>query len=171
VLRRHVAVGADLIVTIGGASLGDRDVLTEVAGEGISLDCWTVSMKPGRPLVSGLVDGVPLIGLPGNPAAAFVSAVQFARPVIVTLSGRLDIIAPTIIARAGEFILNPGGRRNYVRVLLESDESGVIARLAGPQNVANLMTLSRADGLLVIPEGADQVEVGERCEVQVIRDL
>jgi molybdopterin molybdotransferase len=170
-LRRQAAEGADLLVTIGGASLGDRDVLAEIKSDGIALACWSVEMKPGRPLVSGLVDGIPLIGLPGNPAAAFVSTIQFVRPAVVTLCGRLDIESPTIIARPTEFIPNPGGRRAYLRVLIDTDDSGIVARLAGPQNVANLLTLSRSDGLLVIPEGVEQVESGERCDVQVIRDL
>jgi molybdopterin biosynthesis enzyme len=90
---------------------------------------------------------------------------------VVTLCGRLDIDPPVTIARSAEIIPNPGGRRNFVRVRLGADESGIVAQPAGPQNVANLLTLSRADGLLVIPEGIEQVEPGERCDVQVIRDL
>jgi molybdopterin molybdotransferase len=171
VLRREAADGADLIITIGGASLGDRDVLTELASDENALQCWSVAMKPGKPLVYGLLDSAVVIGLPGNPAAAFVSAVQFVRPAVVTMLGRLDINPPTIVARATELIPNPGGRRNYMRVLLEPDDSGWIARSAGPQNVANLATLSRADGLLIIPDGVEQVEPGERFDVQIVRSL
>ena len=75
------------------------------------------------------------------------------------------------MARATEAIANPGGRRSYLRVTLEVDESGYSAKLAGPQNVANLATLSRADGLLVVPEGIERVEPGDRFDVQVIRSL
>jgi molybdopterin molybdotransferase len=128
-------------------------------------------MKPGKPLVYGLLDSAVVIGLPGNPAAAFVSAVQFVRPAVVTMLGRLDINPPTIVARVTELIPNPGGRRNYMRVQLEPDDSGWIARSAGPQNVANLATLSRADGLLIIPDGVEQVEPGERFDVQIVRSL
>jgi len=170
-LRREAAEGADLIVTIGGASLGDRDVLTELASDVIALERWSIAMKPGKPLVYGLLDSAIVIGLPGNPAAAFVSAVQFVRPAIVTMLGQLDIDPPTIVARTLEVIPNQGGRRNYLRVMLEVDEHGYVARLAGPQNVANLATLSRADGLLVIPDGVEQAEPGERFEVQIIRSL
>ena len=101
-LRREAAEGADLIVTIGGASLGDRDVLTELASDVIALECWSIAMKPGKPLVYGLLDSAIVIGLPGNPAAAFVSAVQFVRPAIVTMLGQLDIDPPTIVARTLE---------------------------------------------------------------------
>jgi len=97
--------------------------------------------------------------------------VQFVRPAIVTMLGQLDIDPPTIVARTLEVIPNQGGRRNYLRVMLEVDEHGYVARLAGPQNVANLATLSRADGLLVIPDGVEQAEPGERFEVQIIRSL
>jgi molybdopterin molybdotransferase len=171
VLRREAADGADLIVTIGGASLGDRDVLTELATDAVALECWSIAMKPGKPLVYGQIDGAMVIGLPGNPAAAFVSAIQFLRPAIVTLLGRLDIDPPTIVASATEAIANPGGRRNYLRVTLDLDASGHSARLAGPQNVANLATLSRAEGLLIIPAGIERVEPGARCDVQIIRSL
>jgi molybdopterin molybdotransferase len=171
VLRRQAADGLDLILTVGGASQGDRDVLTEIAADGIALDFWYVQMKPGRPLVFGTVDGVPLIGLPGNPAAAFVSAVQFARPAIVVMLGRLDIMPPRVFARVTESMPNPGGRRNYVRVSLDIDGPEIVARLAGPQNVANLLTLSKADGLLVIPESMSRVEPGALLDVQVLRDL
>jgi molybdopterin molybdotransferase len=118
-----------------------------------------------------VLDGVPLIGLPGNPAAAFVSAVQFLRPAIVAMLGRLDIVPPMVSARVAESIPNPGGRRNYVRVILDTDGSENTARLAGPQNVANTLTLSKADGLLVIPGSMSQVEPGALLEVQVIREL
>ena len=128
-------------------------------------------MKPGKPLVYGQTDGAMVIGLPGNPAAAFVSAIQFVRPAIVTMLGRLDINPPMIVALATEAIASPGGRRNYLRVTLDLDESGYTAKLAGPQNVANLATLSRADGLLVVPEGIERVEPGERFDVQIIRSL
>jgi molybdopterin molybdotransferase len=171
ILRHQAADGVDLILTVGGASRGDRDVLAEIAGDGIELDFWNVQMKPGRPLVFGVVDGVPLIGLPGNPAAAFVSAVQFLRPAIVAMLGRLDIVPPMVSARVAESIPNPGGRRNYVRVKLDMDGSENTARLAGSQNVANMLTLSKADGLLVIPESMSQVEPGALLDVQVIREL
>ena len=170
-MRREAAEGADLIVTIGGASLGDRDVLTELASDVIALECWSIAMKPGKPLVYGLLDSAIVIGLPGNPAAAFVSAIQFVRPAIVTMLGQLDIDPPTVVARTTEVIPNQGGRRNFLRVLLELDNEGWIARSAGPQNVANLATLSRADGLLIIPDGVEQVEPGERFAVQIIRSL
>jgi molybdopterin molybdotransferase len=171
ILRHQAADGVDLILTVGGASRGDRDVLAEIAGDGIELDFWNVQMKPGRPLVFGVVDGVPLIGLPGNPAAAFVAAVQFLRPAIVAMLGRLDIVPPMVSARVAESIPNPGGRRNYVRVKLDMDGFENTARIAGPQNVANILTLSKADGLLVIPESMSQVEPGALLDVQVIREL
>ena len=170
-LRREAAEGADLMITIGGASLGDRDVLTELASDMVALDCWNIAMKPGKPLVYGQIDGAVVIGLPGNPAAAFISAVQFVRPVIATMLGRLDIDPPTVVARATESVTNSGGRRNYLRVTLEVEESGYVARLAGPQNVASLATLSRAEGLLIVPEGIERVEAGERFDVQIIRTL
>jgi molybdopterin biosynthesis enzyme len=85
--------------------------------------------------------------------------------------GRLDIDPPTVVARATESVTNSGGRRNYLRVTLEVEESGYVARLAGPQNVASLATLSRAEGLLIVPEGIERVEPGERFDVQIIRTL
>jgi molybdopterin molybdotransferase len=167
----QAAARADLVVTVGSASRGDHDVFAQVAEPGIEAALWDVRIKPGRPLVFGSIRGVPLIGLPGNPVAAFVSAVQFARPAIVTMLGRFDVDPPTVPARVEESFANPGGRRTFARVVLEQDRDGFVARLAGPQNVANLRTLSRADGLLVIPETTSHVEPGSVLDVQMIADL
>lgn len=170
-VRKQVADAADLVLTIGGASRGDRDVLAEIAGSDFQIECWDVLMKPGRPLVVGRVGDIPLVGLPGNPAAAFVSAIQFLRPAMLRMLGRRDIAAPVVFARVAESISNPGGRRTFVRVVLDSDESGVVARSAGAQNVANLATLARADGLLIVPEAMSVVEPGAQLAVHVLRDL
>jgi molybdopterin molybdotransferase len=128
-------------------------------------------MKPGRPLVLGRVSGTPLIGLPGNPVAAFVSAIQFVRPVIMTMCGRLDLQPPVVPTRVAEPIANPGGKRAFIRVRIERTENGLVGYLAGPQNAANLLTLSRADGLLVIPEAMNQVPAGAVLPVQLLADL
>lgn len=162
-IRREV----DLVVTVGGASAGDRDVVSDLVSLGVELELMDVRMKPGRPLACGLVDGTPLIGLPGNPAAAFVSALQFVHPAIGKLRGVQYPVWPECTATVTTTISNPGGRRNFVRVILDQADGIVMATPAGPQNAANLMTLSRADGLLVVPESLEQVNPGDLLTIQL----
>jgi molybdopterin molybdotransferase len=168
---KRAAVESDLIVTVGSASRGDRDIYAALSGPEVDISLWDVRLKPGRPLVFGSVRGVPLIGLPGNPVAAFVSAALFVRPAIVTMLGRLDIDPSAVPARVAEAISNLGGKRTIARVVLEQDDRGFVARLAGPQNVANLRTLGRADGLLVVPESLERVESGSVLDVILVEAL
>jgi molybdopterin molybdotransferase len=167
----RAAVQSDLIVTVGSASRGDRDIYAALSGLEVEISLWDVRLKPGRPLVFGSVRGVPLIGLPGNPVAAFISAALFVRPAIVTMLGRLDIDPPAVPARVAEAISNPGGKRTIARMVLEQDDRGFVARLAGPQNVANLRTLGHSDGLLVVPESLDRVESGSVLDVILVDAL
>lgn len=163
--------GIDLIVTSGGASGGDRDVVTDLIRNGAELTAYDVRMKPGRPLIVGTIDRTPLIGLPGNPVAALVSAMQFVRPAIHRLSGHPTELRPLVVARLTTDVPNPGQRTNFLRVALESGSDGLLARPFPRQTAADLATLARADGLLVIPEDCTLAQAGDRFEVQLLRSL
>lgn len=167
-IRDSIRQGVDLILTVGGASVGDRDVVSDLVSVGVNLVLMDVRMKPGRPLICGQIDGVPLIGLPGNPAAAYVSAVQFVMPVISKLRGARNPVWSESLATVTTTINNPGGRRNFVRVCLDRVDGILMATPAGPQNAANLLTLARADGLLIVPELMDLVNPGDELTVQLL---
>ncbi|HIE38766.1 MAG TPA: molybdopterin molybdotransferase MoeA, partial [Anaerolineae bacterium] len=107
---------ADLIITSGGVSVGDFDLVKRVLAAEGEMRFWSLNMKPGRPLAFGVVGGIPLLGLPGNPVAAMISTALFARPAILKMQGFTDWPWPTVRARLAEPITRKDGRRHYLRV-------------------------------------------------------
>jgi len=165
-MREALAQGADMIITSGGVSVGDFDLVKQVLAAEGEMHFWSLNMKPGRPLAFGVVGGVPLLGLPGSPVAAMISTEIFARPAILRMQGLTAWPRPVVRARLTQPILRKDGRRHYLRVRLQETDSGHEATLTGDQGAGILMSLVQADGLAVIPEGADHLEAG--AEVTVI---
>jgi molybdopterin molybdotransferase len=162
------AANADLIVTSGGASVGDHDHMTDVVAAHGEIGFWRVRVRPGKPLLFGKVFGKAIIGLPGNPTSAMVTFELFVRPVLRTMLGAAPF-RPTILAIVEEKIDNRGGRRTFARVRLSYRDGAFRARLAGQQDSAMVRPLAAADGLLVIPEDREEMRVGEVGSVQVWR--
>lgn len=162
------AEGADLLITSGGASVGDFDYVKEVVGRQGTLDFWRVRLRPGKPLLFGVLGDIPVIGLPGNPTSSLVTFEQFVRPAIRTMLG-LPPMRPTISATTREDLDNHGGRDTFFRVRLSFTPDGVEARLAGSQDSAMLLPLATADGLLLVPAERALLRAGEKAIVQVWR--
>lgn len=140
------AEGADLIVTIGGASVGEHDLVKQVAGElGMTLDFWKIAMRPGKPLIAGRLKGRPLIGLPGNPVSALICAVIFLVPLVARMQGLPAAPRPLSQARLLADLPANGPRRHYLRAELGQD--GV--RAFDNQDSALLSVLTRANALIV----------------------
>ena len=164
-----LARGADLIVTSGGVSVGDFDLVKDVLRAEGEVAIWQVRMKPGKPLAFGHVGGRPLLGLPGNPVAAAVSFEVFARPAILKMLGRRDLSPPVLEAMLVEPLDNRGQRRHYVRARVERGHAGALeVRAAGEQGAGVLSSLARANGLLVLPEELSRAEAGMRLPVQML---
>jgi molybdopterin molybdotransferase len=161
------AAGLDLLITSGGVSAGDYDLVKEVLRASGDIAFWSVRIKPGKPLAFGLLDGLPLIGLPGNPVAGMIAFLQFARPALMKMLGRTDLFLPEIEARLLDRLENRGGRRNFMRVRVEQSPDGWTARSTGAQGSAQLSTMARANGLLIIPEEIAVAEPGMRFQVQM----
>ena len=161
-------MGPNLIVTVGGASSSERDILGQIDHLDIALQCLDVMIRPGRPLVTGRVRGVPMIGLPGNPGAAFNSAWQFVRPVIRQMAGLGSSAMPLVRAISSVDIRDEVGRRSFVRVRLLAEAGTLVAHLAGSQSSASQLSLAETDGFLVIGEGQDMISVGAAVAVQVL---
>jgi molybdopterin molybdotransferase len=157
----------DLLVTTGGISVGDFDIVKDVLRTEGQIELWSLRIKPGKPLAFGRVGATAVIGLPGNPVAAAIAFWQFALPAIRTMLGRRDVRLPEIEARLLDRIENRGQRRHYVRVRVERDGNGYTARVAGGQGSAMLTSLSRADGLLVVPEYCTLATPGMILTVQM----
>ncbi len=166
-LNKGIEAGADLFLTSAGVSKGDYDVVKGVLNAEGEISFWMVRMKPGQPLAFGYVHGVPLLGLPGNPVSSIVSFEQFGRPMLLKMEGRSCLQKPTVQAVTAEPFKN-SGRRNYVRVRVERKGDCYVVRKAGPQGSGVLQTLSKANGLMIIPEGVMKVEAGEPVEVQML---
>jgi molybdopterin molybdotransferase len=164
----EAARGADLILTSGGASVGDYDHVKSVVGEAGDVGFWRVRLRPGKPLLFGSIGGTPLIGLPGNPTSAAVTFELFVRPAIRAALGAAPY-RPTIEAIADASFDNRGGRRTYFRVSLTYRDGAFHAAPAGGQDSAMIGTLSRADGLLMVSEEVDRLEAGSRATVLVLR--
>ncbi|MFT4037960.1 MAG: molybdopterin molybdotransferase MoeA [Thermomicrobiales bacterium] len=158
----RAACDADLIVSSGGVSLGDFDLVKDVLQAAGEMNIWQVRMKPGKPLAAGVIGGTPLLGLPGNPVAAGVSFLLFGRPAILKLQGRSDLEPAVVECETTEPIDNRGGRRHYLRVTLERCGGRTQARPAGRQGAGVLSSLAAADALLVIPEQMEQAPAGTR---------
>jgi len=144
------SVGADLIITSGGVSVGEEDhVKPAVEAEG-RLEMWQIAMKPGKPLAFGHVRGVPFLGLPGNPVSSFVTFLVFARPFILRRQGVLDVNVRAV-TMAADFELPRGDkRREFLRARM--NERGAL-ELFGNQNSAVLNSAVWADGLIDNPPG------------------
>lgn len=159
---------ADLLVTSGGASVGDFDHVKDVVGAAGELSFWRVRVRPGKPLLFGAISGIPVIGLPGNPTSAMVTFEEFVRPAIRTMLGTVPF-RPEIEVILDDRIDNAGGRRTYARVRLEYRDGRFHATLSGPQDSAMVLPLANADGLLLVPEDCAEMLPGDAGRVQVWR--
>lgn len=169
----QAAATADLVLTTGGVSMGDYDfvknVLNDVAG-GILF--WKVRMKPGRPLVFGTVNGVPLVGLPGNPVSVMVSFEQFVRPMMRKMAGYSPSawLLPRIRVAAGEDLPGAGGRRHFLRGVLrrETMDSNYKVFMTGPQGSGILRSMVLGNCLIILGEHTAAVKKGELVEVELL---
>lgn len=175
-IRSGLTQGADLLLTSGGVSVGDFDVVKNVlAGEG-EITFWRVRMKPGKPLafgqiqaeVSGDLRTVPILGMPGNPVSVMVSFEVFARPAILTMLGVTDLSKPTVEAVLENEIRSKDERRHYVRVHVQEDGGGYRASLTGQQGSGILNSMVKANGLAIIPEDWAHVPAGSRVRVMFL---
>ncbi len=164
-----LALAPDVVLSIGGVSMGTRDVVRAVVNELGAVELWRVNMRPGRPLAFGHVGEALFFGLPGNPVSAMVTFEVFVRPVLAKMQG-LEFAPPTVVARLGE-AMRSDGRRTYARVRLVREGDEWVAYSSGTQSSAVLLSMVEADGLLIIPEGTKAVSAGARLEVRLLREL
>lgn len=152
------SVDADLLVTIGGASVGDHDLVKPALEQcGASLDFWKVAIRPGKPVMAGQLGEMIVLGLPGNPVSAFVTALLFARPVAAALSGARDPLPRRIATRLAAPLPANGDRVDHLRAMLTPEG----ALPVGPNDSAALGGLATADCLIVRPPNAPAANKGD----------
>lgn len=159
---KKVAADHDLILTTGGVSTGEEDHLKAGVESAGSLVLWRMAIKPGRPVAMGIIGGTPLIGLPGNPVASFVTFVHVVRPTVLALSGAAPEPLVPMPVRAAFTYKKKIGRREYVRVTLRKTNDGVPEAIKFPREGAGLLSsLVDTDGLVELGEAVTQVEPGQ----------
>jgi molybdopterin molybdotransferase len=166
-------LGADMLVTSAGVSRGDYDIVKDVLAREGEVAFWTVALKPGKPLAFGSFrhDGrrVPHIGLPGNPVSSMVAFELFGRPAILKMMGKTDWSRPIVKAIAEERIENAGDPRVYfARCVVTERDGRYYARLTGSQGSGVLTSMTRANGLTIIPADVDVVEPGSEIDVLML---
>jgi molybdopterin molybdotransferase len=163
------ARGADLLVTTGGASVGEHDLVQAGLGmRGMTLDFWKIAMRPGKPLMHGRIGDLPVLGLPGNPVSALVCAVLFLLPALARLTGLPGAPPPTVPAVLGAALPTNDHRADHLRATLTDGTDGVpIATAFGRQDSAMLRMLAHADALILREPHAPAAQLG--APVSVIR--
>ncbi len=162
-------LGCDMLLTSGGVSVGDYDLVKDVLAElGTEMKFWKVAMKPGKPLAFGLIRGKPVFGLPGNPVSCMIIFEQFVRPAILKMSGRTRLNRPEVLAVLRENIKKKPGRKHFLRAWVELEDGQYRAKTTGPQGSGILRSMSLANGLMIIPEDAGEVKAGEKVRVQLL---
>jgi len=152
----------DLILTSGGVSTGEADCVRAAVESAGTLVFWRVAIKPGRPVAMGVIKGTPLIGLPGNPVASFVTFAHIARPAILALAGEQLRPSIPIAVRAAFSYRKKQGRREYVRASLRAAADGSFDAVKFPREGAGLLSsLVATDGLVVLSEETTRVEPGD----------
>ncbi|MDF2387495.1 hypothetical protein JMG10_38985, partial [Nostoc ellipsosporum NOK] len=156
------ALDCDLLVTTGGASGGDHDLVRPaLEAAGATIDFWKVALRPGKPLMAGRLGEAAMLGLPGNPVSAYVTAALFVRPLIAHLAGAADPLPRTRIVPLGEPLPATGSRADYLRAELIDG----LAHAATIQDSSMLRTLARATCLIVRPAGAPEAKPGDSAEI------
>jgi molybdopterin molybdotransferase len=155
-----LAHGADLIVTLGGASVGDHDLVQRALGpQGFVLDFWKIAMRPGKPLIFGRLGATPLLGLPGNPVSTLVCAILFLKPAIAAMLGAPPT-ADLRLARLAKDLPANDNRQDYLRARLLIRDGELWAEPFTVQDSSMLGTLARADALVIRAPGAPATKAG-----------
>jgi len=164
-VRRARAAGVDVLVTTGGASVGDYDFVQRAfASEGVALSFWKVALRPGRPLMHGRLGDMQVLGLPGNPVSSFVGAALFLVPLLRRLAGRADLSLAVERATLGCALPANDERADYMRAMLATGPDGaVVATPFAKQDSSMLAPLARADCLVIREPFAPAAEPGSPC--------
>ncbi|NKQ37100.1 MAG: molybdopterin molybdotransferase MoeA [Chloroflexi bacterium] len=158
-LQAGLDAGVDLFISSAGVSVGAYDVVKAVLDESGDVNFWRVRMRPGKPLAFGTYQGVPFLGLPGNPVSAMVSFERFARAAIRKMSGHIRLERPQLKVILQDEIRSDG-RESYIRAVVWREDGRYLAATTGDQGSHIMTSLVKANALLIVPKNITQVDPG-----------
>jgi len=177
VAKLRQGLEADMLITTGGVSKGDYDVVKDILAKEGEIAFWTFRVKPGKPLAfgtirgdskAGIVRNIPHLGLPGNPVSSMVTFELFVRPSILKMMGKKNLAKPTVEAVLENPIVNNDGRRVLARAVVRERNGKYFAQLTGPQGSGILTSMSSANGLVIVPEDKEKVAAGDVVQVMML---
>jgi molybdopterin molybdotransferase len=165
-VRRAREWGADVLVTTGGASVGEHDLVQRaLASEGLDLSFWRVALRPGRPMMHGRLGGMQVLGLPGNPVSSYVCAFLFLVPLIRRLAGRSDAEHIPGRAQLGRGLPANDERADYLRATLEHGADGLVATPLPDQDSSLMAPLAKAGCLVIREPHSPEALAGSDCVI------
>lgn len=168
-LERALRAGADIVVTIGGASVGDHDLVQKsLLAQGASIDFWKIAMRPGKPLMAGQLGGRHVLGLPGNPVASLICSLVFLMPLIARLAGR-PVESLYRDGVLGSALPKNDLRQDFLRADIRKDGDRLIASAASVQDSSMLRVLAAAGALIVRESFAPAAAAGDPCRLLMLR--
>ena len=170
-VRRARDMGADILVTAGGASVGDHDLVQQsLAAEGLTLSFWKVALRPGRPVMHGRLGGMHVLGVPGNPVSSYVCALLFLVPLIRRMAGRTDLSVASEKAVLGGDLPANDERMDFLRAILSPGPNGIpVATPLPVQDSSMMAALAMADCLLIREAHAPALMSGSQCPIVKLR--
>lgn len=168
----QAAMRADIIISSGGVSVGDYDLVKDIMQEiGSQMHFWQVAIRPGKPLAFGTLGQVPLFGLPGNPVSSMISFEQFVRPAILKMMGKCHIFRRTVPAVLQEDIAKRPGLTYFIRALVTANAGSYAVSTTGAQGSGILRSMVKANGLIVLPaDNAEIIKAETTVRVQLLDD-
>ena len=166
-VKNALAIDTDILITLGGASVGDHDLVRDaLGGTGFELGFWRIAMRPGKPLMFGHIGPMKVLGLPGNPVSSIVCSLLFLRPLLKTMLGATDLHLLEEEAVLGTDVRANDQRQDYLRATLRQDKDGRTVATPLPLQDSSLLTaLANADALLIRPPFAPAEEIGAKCRI------
>ncbi|MEW9523539.1 molybdopterin molybdotransferase MoeA [Agrobacterium radiobacter] len=165
-IGKAVAAKVDVLVTLGGASVGDHDLVqAALKAEGMQLDFWRIAMRPGKPLMVGAIGAMQVLGLPGNPVASLLCGLLFLEPLVRSIARRAPLQREATARTATPLKANDQ-RQDYLRARFSTDENGMlVAEAYAKQDSSMMKILAHSDGLIVRPPHAPAATAGAECPV------
>ncbi|MCU0607203.1 MAG: molybdopterin molybdotransferase MoeA [Candidatus Edwardsbacteria bacterium] len=160
----------DLVLTSGGVSVGDYDLMKQALSGLGRMNFWQVAQKPGKPLAFGHINGKPVVGLPGNPVSSMVICDQYVRPLLLKMQAASLLFREQITAICGQGITKPAGRREFLRAKVAWREGAYHAVLTGAQGSGILTSMVQADGLMILEEERSEVRPGDMVTIELFTD-